>query len=388
MSAPAPAAAPALKDGFADATLRSIAAQVKSAHPGFAQAAFLRDCRAGFEALSLMQRVGHVARMLQRHLPDEFSSALGVVESALGDPPDRLVEGEGIAAFARAPFLEFVALAGLAHPETALPGLRRLTRHFTAEFAIRPFLAHHLELSLTHVAQWVHDEDARVRRLASEGTRPLLPWGRQIAALKQQPQRALSLIAPLAADADEVVRRSAANHLNDVSRLDADLALDHAARWHALGGLAAEHTTRHALRSLIKAGQPRALALLGYDVDARVELLAWSLSAPRLVIGESIDLVAQLRSRARQPVLACVDYAIAYASARGTPRSKVFKGVNQWLAPGEVHTLHFVRDFVPRTTRKLYAGAHRAELLVNGQVLGGQDFELLPDAAPTINRRT
>lgn len=388
MSAANPTAAPALKDGFADATLRSIAAQVKSAHPGFAQAAFLRDCRAGFEPLSLMQRVGHVARMLQQHLPEDFASALAIVESALGEPPERLSEGEGIAAFARAPYLEFVAQAGLAHPGLALPGLRRLTRHFTAEFAIRPFLAHHLELSFTHVAQWVHDEDARVRRLASEGTRPLLPWGRQIAALKQQPARALALIAPLAADSDEVVRRSAANHLNDVSRIDVDLALAHAARWHALGGVAAEHTARHALRSLVKAGQAQALALLGYDVDARVELIDWSLSATRVSIGGSVELVAQLRSRARQPVLACVDYAIAYASARGTPRSKVFKGVNQWLAPGEVHTLRFVRDFVPRTTRRLYAGAHRAELLVNGQVLGGQDFELLADAAPAINRRT
>jgi 3-methyladenine DNA glycosylase AlkC len=367
---------PALKDGFADPVLRTIAGAVSAAHPGFRTPAFLRDCRDGFEALSLMQRVRRVGQALHTHLPKRFDEALEVVERALGAPRDGWNEGEGIAAFARAPYLEWAALAGLGQPQQALPALARLTRHFSAEFAIRPFLAQHLEPTLAHLAQWVSDADPRVRRLASEGSRPLLPWGQHVAALKRDPQRCLALIEPLASDADEVVRRSAANHLNDVSRLDAGVALDHARRWQVQGGEAAG-TVRHGLRTLVKAGHPEALALQGYGVGTAVRLKQLRLSSRRVAVGEVLDLSFALHNPNAEPVRVCVDYAIVYASARGTPRRKVFKGSDLVLAPGEKAALVFRRDFVPRSTRVLYPGVHQAEVLVNGQVAASANFTLV-----------
>jgi hypothetical protein len=116
---------PALKDGFADPVLRTIAGAVSTAYPGFRAAAFLHDCRDGFQALSLMQRVRRVGQALHTHLPKRFDEALEVVERALGAPRDGWNEGEGIAAFARAPYLEWAALAGLGQRrirDPALPG--------------------------------------------------------------------------------------------------------------------------------------------------------------------------------------------------------------------------------------------------------------------------
>lgn len=367
---------PALKDGFGDPVLRTIAGAVSAAHPGFRAAAFLRDCRKGFEALSLMQRVRRVGEALHTHLPQRFDEALDVVERALGAPRDGWNEGEGIAAFARAPYLEWAARAGLDRPQQALPALARLTRHFSAEFAIRPFLAQHLEPTLAHLAQWVRDADPRVRRLASEGSRPLLPWGQHVQALKRDPQRGLTLIEPLASDADEVVRRSAANHLNDVSRLDAELALEHARRWQAQGGEALG-TVRHGLRTLVKAGHPEALALQGYGEGAAIELKGLRLSSRRVRVGGVLDLSFELHNTGAASARVCVDYAIGYASARGTPRRKVFKGADLVLSPGEVHPLAFRRDFTPRSTRALYPGAHQAEVLVNGQVAASARFTLV-----------
>lgn len=367
---------PALKDGFADPVLRTIAGAVSAAHPGFRATAFLRDCRDGFDALSLMQRVRRVGQALHTHLPKRFDEALEVVERVMGPPRDGWSEGEGIAAFARAPYLEWAALAGREQPQDALPALARLTRHFTAEFAIRPFLADHLELTLAHLAQWVRDADPRVRRLASEGSRPLLPWGQHVTALKRDPQRCLALIEPLASDADEVVRRSAANHLNDVSRLDAGVALDHARRLQVQGGEAAG-TVRHGLRTLVKAGHPEALALQGYGVGTAVTLKQLHLSSRRVAVGEVLDLSFTLHNPNAEPVRVCVDYAIVYASARGTPRRKVFKGADLALAPGASHPLVFRRDFIPRSTRALYPGAHQAEVLVNGQMAASASFTLV-----------
>jgi len=368
--------APALKDGFAQATVDWTARTVAAAHPGFDTKRFRRQVLDGFDDLSLMARVKRVAEALAATLPADFAEAHAVVEQALGEPPEEWIEGEGISAFRLAPFVEWVSIAGLATPALALPALASLTRHFTAEFAIRPFLADHLDLTFEHVARWVHDDDARVRRLASEGTRPLLPWGRHVAALKVHPERALALIEPLAADPSEVVRRSAANHLNDVSRLDPDLALAHATRWSKGHGDAGRGAVRHAVRTLVKKGHPEALKLLGFDVHATVGLRRLRLSAKTVSIGGDLELTADLHAEGDAPVTACVDFAVRYASARGAERWKVFKGTTVTIAPGETCPVRFRRDFVPRTTRVLYPGAHAVQVRVNGVTVGEKAFEL------------
>lgn len=368
--------APLLKDGFTAHTVRGIAAQVAGVHPPFDRERFTAHATQGLDGLSLMARVRHVAQSLAGVLPPAFADALPIVERAMGSPPPALVVGEGMAAFRNAPFLEWVSIAGIDSPGLALPALARLTQHFTAEFAIRAFLAAHLDTTLAHAEQWVVHADPRVRRLASEGTRPLLPWGRHVVALKQHPDRALAFIAPLAADVSDSVRRSAANHLNDVGRLDVAVALQHAALWAAGGGEAARATVRHAVRNLVKQGHPQALQLVGFDTHAPVTLSALQLSTPVVAIGGELRVTALLHSTARGPVQACVDYAVTYASARGKPRVKVFKGTTERLHPGEPHPVAFRRDFVPRTTRVLYPGAHAVEVRVNGIAVGSAAFEL------------
>ena len=143
----------ALKDGFSQHTVEGIAGLVKGAYKAFDSHGFVALCLADFESLSLMARVRRVAQCLHRSLPGDYPAALAIVEAALGEPPQRSGFGEGIAAFRWAPFLEFVAVAGLNEPRLSLPALARLTRHFSAEFAIRPFLEHHRELTLDHVAR-------------------------------------------------------------------------------------------------------------------------------------------------------------------------------------------------------------------------------------------
>ncbi|MBK9613686.1 hypothetical protein [Candidatus Amarobacter glycogenicus] len=66
-------------------------------------------------------------------------------------------------------------------------------------------------------------------------------------------------------DPAETVRRSVANHLNDITKDNPDLVLHTLQRWN--DGQPSVETvwiTRHALRSLVKAGHPEALALQGF----------------------------------------------------------------------------------------------------------------------------
>ncbi|RDI01564.1 3-methyladenine DNA glycosylase AlkC [Caldimonas thermodepolymerans] len=374
-------AAPLLKDGFDAATVRAIAEAVAAAHPGFAADRFTAHCLDGFAALSLMARVHRVAQALHAHLALPFGPAVAVLRQAMGEPGPSRRAPEGITVFRHAPYLQFVAEAGLGEPEAALDALEWMTRHFTGEFAIRPFLQHHLERTLARMQRWCAHPDARVRRLASEGARPLLPWGRRVAQLIAQPALTVPLIDALAGDPDEVVRRSAANHLNDLSRLDAALALEVARRWQARALPDGGRTLQRALRTLVKQGRPEALALLGYAVDAPFVLEEFELDRREVPIGGRLVLCFALRCAPGRGGRACVDYAIGYASGNGRPRRKVFKGTVRELPGGAVQRFAFARDFVVRSTRRLYSGAHRAEVLVNGRVLGALDFELTDGGA-------
>lgn len=368
--------APLLKDGFNASTVRWIAQSIAAVHPAFASKGFVGFCLEGFDGLSLMERVGRVARGMHRHLPADFGRAVTVLQQAMGEPGTPAREAQGMAAFRHAPHLQFVAEAGLDHPEAALDALEWLTRHFSGEFAIRPFIERDPHATLQRMQRWCTHPDPRVRRLASEGSRPLLPWARRVSHLVEDPSLTVPLIDTLAGDPDEVVRRSAANHLNDISRLDPALAVRVASGWCARGLQDGERTVNRALRTLVKQGHAEAMALLGFAADDAFSVEGLRLDRKRVPIGGKLAVRFALRRADAKAAAACVDYAVCYASANGSARRKVFKGEVRPLQPGGVESFEFVRDFVVRSTRRLYPGPHRVEILVNGRVLGAADFQL------------
>lgn len=367
---------PALKDGFNSATVAWIAGRLAAAEPRFDAGAFQARCAQGFDALSLMARVGHVARVMAQCLPRPPQAALQALVRSLGPAPPPTREPQGIAAFRAAPHLQCVAELGLEVPEAALDAMEWLTCHFSGEFAIRAFLARHPGLTHERMRRWCSHPDPRVRRLASEGSRPLLPWAARVPLLLEDLRLGVGLIDALAGDPDEVVRRSAANHLNDISRLDAALALEVARRWHERALPDCERTLRQAMRTLVKAGHPQALALFGFVPDAPVQLRRLVLDEPHVPIGGCLRLSFELAHAGPGPLVVCVDYAVTYASARGGARRKVFKGQVSELPPGRPASFSYARDFTPRSTRRLYPGEHAIEVLVNGRPLGRARFEL------------
>ena len=105
---------------------------------------------------------------------------------------------------------EFVARRIQRHPadlHRGLDCLRALTQRFTAEFAIRPLLRDHPAEVWPVLARWAEDPSPAVRRLASEGSRPRLPWGLRLQASVQDPRPAFGLLEKLQDDPDEAVRR-------------------------------------------------------------------------------------------------------------------------------------------------------------------------------------
>lgn len=362
----------------ADAVAR-LASMLAAARPTWPPAPFVRAATAGLDKLELKARVRHVARALVDHLDPDFPTALAHVLAAL-PPSDRLrddASGGGFA-FDLWPLTDFVALAGLEHPALALEGLRRLTVHFSCEFAIRPYLEQHPELCRQTLHDWLADPDPLVRRLISEGARPRLPWGARIPIFSADPSWTLELLTALRDDPADTVRLSVANHLNDLSKDHPDLVRQVARAWLPGAPPARRLLIRHALRTLIKAGDEASLELLGHVAPA-VHVRRFTLLTPSVQLGSAVAFELELELQGDTDQDLVFDLVLHLRGARGQLRPKVIKWTRRQVKAGATVKLSRRQPIRPVTVRSYYPGAHRIEVQINGAVVAGADFELTVD---------
>lgn len=355
------------KDEFSPVRVAALAAELQRAWPGFPGGRFSADATAGLADLALMQRVRHIAAALARALPSEFSKAAAVL--------DRAVDSPSFTGWVTLPCGFYVADHGIDEPRVALPLLARLSPRFSSEGPIRPFIERHPDITFAYLHTWARDPDEHVRRLVSEGTRPRLPWASRLRGLIADPAPAIALLDLLVDDPSEYVRRSVANHLNDIAKDHPELALDCARRWLSIGSDRATWVARHGLRTLVKRGDPATLAVLGFDHTAAVHLDKLTVTPAQLQIGGEVTI--EFTVSAEQAVRVAVDYVVHHAGARGDRRPKVFKLTTRTLQPGQPQTIVRCHRFREVSVRRLYPGAHRIDIQINGRVLGGADIELL-----------
>ncbi len=364
---PAETAPPAqLKDWFDATRYRSLAELLRSATAKFDAKRFLAATLDGLEERSLMQRLHQTAFAADSALPGSFRQKVAVLQKIAPR-----IGHDFIGIF----LSDFVATFGLDDPAFSLEALRRFTRHGSAEFAVRHFLLRDLEGALHVMHGWTADPCEHVRRLASEGSRPRLPWGVRLQALVQNPEPTRRILDTLRDDPALYVRKSVANHLNDITKDHPEWVLDRLAAWDIA---AAEHRrwiAKHACRTLIKRGHPRALTLFGFGKKPAVTA-GFTASPARLKLGGALTLTARIASTASQTQRLAIDYIVHYVRAGGGSSAKVFKWKEIELAPRATHDLvkkQTLRDF---TTRRHYPGRHLIELQINGQRLAETRFVL------------
>jgi 3-methyladenine DNA glycosylase AlkC len=353
-----------LKHFFDRALVARLGAGLKAAHPPFPEDGFVAQASRGLDGLELLDRAKHIATALHEHLPPDYEGACEVLHRSLG-PPLSGTESFGMAVFFYLPHVLFVAERGLGHFEASMALQRELTRRFSAEFSIRAYLEHHPAATLARLRLWATDPDPHVRRLVSEGTRPRLPWAPRLRAFQRDPSPVLALLELLRDDPVEYVRRSVANNLNDIGKDHPDLLVATCERWAEGAGPERQRLLAHALRSAIKRGDPRALAVLGFSrrPQARVEV---SFSPARVKIGGSVALKAKILGEAPRRQRLVVDLAVFFVKASGEARAKVFKLRNVDLEPGQEIEIAKTLSFRQHTTRKHYPGEHRVQVLLNG----------------------
>lgn len=368
-----------LKSFFSPALVRRLSADLARAYPGFPARAFVKDACAGLQGLELLDRARHIAAALAKHLPRAYPDAVTVLLDSLGpeQATDELM-GVGMAPFFYLPHVIFVAERGLDHFDLSMRAQYALTKRFSAEFSMRPFISKYPERTFALLRRWASDANPHVRRLVSEGTRLRLPWASRVAWLDAHPERVVELLDLLKDDPSSMVRRSVANNLNDLGKVRPDLLTRACAAWLKGASEARRALVNHALRSAVKRGERGALRLLGYGDPASVRLEAVRFEPPRVRIGGRVAMSFVLRSRAKIPQRVLVDVAVHFVKGNGDARPKVFKVKRVVLPP--LGRMSFVARFslAVHTTRMPRPGAHAVDVLVNGRALRAGSFEVRP----------
>lgn len=324
------------------------------------------------DGLNLRARSDLVADALLADLPADYPAAADLFRLALASPA---FAGWMIWPVSTATVTLALDNGKPAAFDDGLALLAELTPRLTAEFAIRRLLDHDLARALRTVTTWTGHADEHVRRLASEGTRLYLPWSIRVPALLRAPDSTVPVIDALYRDESEYVRRSVANHLNDLSRHSPDLAVSVATAWLADPADTTRAVVRHGLRTLVKQAHPDALALMGF-APASVSVGALALSDETVIAPGELEFAFDLTNTGRAASTLAIDYVVSYLKNNGKHADKTFKLATKTLDPGETVRLRKSHSFRPMTTRVHYAGLHRIELQINGERYGRREFLL------------
>lgn len=247
-----------------------LAHNVRLVFPDFDATGFQAMALENLEPLGILDRGKHLARALRDCLPADYDSAVNILVDSLTPPLDQTSD-MGLAVFFYLPHVSFVGQYGLSREgnggrdpfEASMRAQYELTRRFSAEFCIRPFLIHEPARTLQRLLLWTDDPDPHVRRLCSEGTRPRLPWAVRIPAFQADPAPVLPILEKLRNDPSLYVRRSVANHLGDIAKDHPALVFEICERWLAEADDDLRWVIRHALRHPAKKMSQEALRLRG-----------------------------------------------------------------------------------------------------------------------------
>ncbi len=359
-----------LKNQIDAPLVRDLGQRFAAIEPTFDTAGFEHRVLQRLDDRELKARVDLIADEVRMALSLPYPEALPVVVAV----------ASGVEGFAAWPLCSFVERHGLGHPHESLIAMDTLTRRMSCEFAIRPFLDQHLDITLAHLRRNTTHPDERVRRLTSEGTRPHLPWGTKVDVLLDDPSIGLDLVEHLRHDPSPIVRRSVANHLNDVARNHPDRVIEIVTRWQGEDPPVDEAMVRHALRSLIKKGHPAAMAALGFTTEPEIGVIEFTVDPASIHLGDSVQLRAEIRSKSPRPQRLVVDFVVHHRGRSSNTAPKVFKWTSIDLEPGEVRSLTKRRLIQTASTRRYRAGWHRIDLQIAGAVAATAGFELLNDS--------
>ncbi len=191
-----------------------LAEKIRQVYSDFNSDSFVKTVEEGVVGKSYTERVVFFAEKLAEYLPHSYPTALNILLGILGEENPNQT-GMFTEYWWILPIGKFVELYGLDHYELSINAIEEITKRNTGEYAIRPYIRRYPEKSLAQMRDWAQSENFHLRRLASEGLRPKLPWSPKLDTFNDNPQPVFEILELLKEDEIMFVKKSVGNHLTD-----------------------------------------------------------------------------------------------------------------------------------------------------------------------------
>jgi 3-methyladenine DNA glycosylase AlkC len=351
---------------FTKESINHLGDTIKKYYPQFDKPKFMNLVfDENFESLELKPKMRHSTECVFETLPKSYNAALEILKQVM----------PAIKGFEVMSFPDYVEMYGMEDWDVSLPALGYFTKFGSSEFAIRPFLDKDPTKVMAYMLKWADDKDEKVRRFSSEGCRPRLPWAMALPKFKKDPSPILLILDKLKNDESEFVRRSVANNLNDISKDNPEIVLDICEKW--IGKT--DNTNwivKHACRTMLKAGNKRAMILFGYGDPSNIYVENLKFEKKKINFGDDLFFSFELNISEKKNKKVRLEYAVYFMKANGKLSKKVFKITENSYTPGK-HSFKKKHSFADMSTRKHYAGEHQISIIVNGVEKVKASFQLI-----------
>lgn len=333
----------------------------------FIKATFTKD----WELYELKQRMRHIAKVLHQFLNADFKIAIEEIKQLIFALQQQGTSGNYTYMF----IPDYVEVYGQEYIEESILSFETITPFASCEFAIRPFIVKNEKYVLAKLKEWCFHENHHIRRLASEGCRPRLPWAMALPKFKENPKPIIPLLTFLLNDESEYVRKSVANNLNDISKDHPDQLIAFTTE-HIGQTTHTDWILKHANRNLLKQAEPDVMKLFGYGNTAQIDIQHFTLQQKQINLGDDLFFEFSLANNHSKELLIRLEYAIYYLKQNGTLSKKVFKISEKSYAPFSVTQANRKQHFKPISTRKYHFGIHKIAIIANGKEFDLSEFTL------------
>ncbi len=353
-----------LKDIYDKKFIFKLASEINEVYSGFNEKKFIKNVfNNEWDKKELKQRIRHISENIQQSLPDSYKKSIKILKpvSLKFTGLEHLI------------FPDFIELCGIDDLKTSIHAMEYFTEGSSSEFPVRPFIIKYGNKMMKQMNVWSKSNNEHVRRLASEGCRPRLPWAIALPEFKNDPALILPILEQLKSDESEYVRRSVANNLNDISKDNPKIVIDIAKKWKDLDlGPETDKLVKHGCRTLLKQGDQKIIKLFGFREPKDIQLKKFKVTK-EIKMGDEIEFEFTLSTDKKKLGKLRIEYIIEFVRQNNKIGKKVFK-ISEGNYSESVREISKKHSFRKISTRRYYPGKHGVSIVVNGKVLAKMNF--------------
>ncbi len=354
-----------LKNTYDKKFVRKLASEIKNIHAEFDEEIFIKNIfNNEWRGKELKQRIRHISSNIKKGLPDDYKKSIEILK------PVSL----NFTGLEHLIFPDFVELCGINDLKISVHAMEFFTEGSSSEFPLRYFIIKYENKMIKQMNVWAKSNNEHVRRLASEGCRPRLPWAIALPDFKKDPTLILPILEKLKSDDSEYVRRSVANNINDISKDNPDIAIKIAKKWKGLHP-DTDKLVKHACRTLLKAGNIEILKLFGFKPPNHIIIKKFK-NTKKIEMGENIKFDFTLNTLNNKLGKLRIEYAIDFVRMNNKTSRKIFK-ISEGDYPEGERKIIKKHSFRAISTRKYYKGNHKLSIIINGKELASTNFVIV-----------